>query len=215
MISVIMPAYNAAAFIGEAIESVLNQTFPDWELIVIDDGSSDDTVDIVEAYISKDSRVRLIRNEHGGISKARNAGIQAARYPWIAILDSDDIAVPERLEKLVAAAEADPEVIIWGCDLHQINSNNEVIGTIQTGPTSKEEFFALDRTKTHIAIQNAMFRRDIALRVGGYNEQMVAGVESELWDRMTEYGPAVVIPEPLVRYRYHPQSISATKFFDQ
>lgn len=217
MISVIMAAYNGANFIRQAIESILNQTYQDFELIIVDDGSTDNTVEIIQSYAAKDPRVRLIQNAHGGANKARNTAIAAAKYPWIACMDADDVAVPERLETQLKAAEAEPDVVVWGSYMAQINAEGKVIGAIQIGPTTREQFYGLDRTKNVIMVVNptSMFKRDIAMQVGCYDERLKAAQDVELWDRMAEYGPVLTIPKKLLQYRLHGDSISATKFFDQ
>lgn len=217
MISVIMPAYNAASFIAEAIESILNQTFKDFEFLIVDDGSTDGTLDIIKRYAEQDSRIRVFENNHSGANKARNTAIEAAQYPWIACLDADDMALPNRLERQLQEAQKDPSVIIWGTYIYQINIEGKKLGTIENGPTSKEAFYAIDRTKSAIPVTQptAMFKREIAQLAGGYDERVKGGQEIELWDRMVEHGPAVVIPEHLLYYRLHNQSISAKRFFDQ
>ena len=217
MISVVMPAYNAEQFIAEAIESILNQTYQEFELIVVDDGSTDGTLNIINEYVKKDPRLTLIHNEHGGACKARNDAIKIAKYEWVAPMDADDVAMPNRLERLMQAALADPEVVVWGSYMHQINVEGKIIGQIQIGPTTREQFYALDRTRSVIMVVNptAMFKKDIALKVGGYDERLPAAQDVELWDRMAAYGPILVIPEPLLKYRLHGSSISAKRFFDQ
>jgi len=217
MISVVMPAYNASRFIAEAIESILNQTYRDIELIVVDDGSTDNTVEIIKRYVDQDERVQLIQNNHGGANKARNTGIERAKYPWIGCMDADDVAHPERFEKQFQAAEKDPDVIIWGTYIYQINIEGKKLGTIENGPTSREAFNAIDRTKSPIQITQptAIFKREVALKAGAYDERVKGGQEIELWDRMAQYGPAQVIPEYLLNYRLHDQSISSKRFFDQ
>ena len=100
LISIIMPAYNTASFIQQSIESVLSQTYPDWELIVIDDYSTDATAEIVKSYCSRDSRIILLQNEKNyGVAVSRNRGLQQASGRYLAFLDSDDLWIPEKLEK--------------------------------------------------------------------------------------------------------------------
>lgn len=217
MISVIIPAYNAADFIGETLDSILNQTVQQFEIIVVDDGSTDNTVEVVRGYAARDPRITLIQNNHGGACKARNTAIAAAKYPWVAAMDADDVARRDRFEVQLKAAEAHPEVVVWGSYLSQINTDGKTIGMIRVGPTTVEQFNSVDRTKQAIIVTNssAMFKRDIALQAGCYDERLVAAQDTEFWDRMANYGPVVVIPEPLVSYRLHGQSISAKKFFKQ
>lgn len=217
MISVIMPAYNAEKFIGEAIQSILDQTLQQFELIIVDDGSKDSTVDIIKKYQEKDNRIVFIQNSHGGACKARNDAVAVAQYAWVAPMDADDIALPNRLERMLKAAEADPEVVVWGTYFYQINVNGKIIGEVHNGPTSRDEFYAIDRSKSVIMVTNptSMFKKDIFLKVGGYNEQLSAAQELELWDRMAEHGPILVINEPLLKYRLHGSSISTDRYFEQ
>ena len=217
MISVIMPAYNAESYLQEAIDSILNQTIKDLELIIVDDGSTDRTVEIIQSNLDRDPRIRLIQNEHQGANKARNTAIMAAKYPWIGAMDADDIAEPNRLERLLQAAEEDPEVVVWGSYMNQINQQGKITYKIRVGPTSKAEFYALDRTKDLIALYNpaAMFRRDVAIQVGLYDERLKAAQDSELWDRMAEHGPVVVIPEFLLNYRVHDKQMSLVRLAEQ
>ena len=118
MISIVMPSYNSAAFIREAVDSVISQTYPHFELLVCDDGSSDATQEIVREMARRDNRIRLIVNQHGGVSRNCNVGLEAAKFPWIARLDADDVAAPDRLEIQIKAAERQPDVICWGGRAH-------------------------------------------------------------------------------------------------
>jgi len=214
MISVVIPAYNAARFIGETLDSVLAQTFQDFEIVIIDDGSTDSTIDIIREYQKKDDRIRLIQNAHGGPSIARNTGVEAAKYDWIALVDADDLCLPERFEKQIKAIESDPEVIVWATYVYNIGPNGEVQGTTELGPRSKEHFHKLRQQGEKIYIRNssATLRKDIFLKAGGYDPRFKAGEDLELWDRLAEYGPIVTIPEPLVSYRFHDGSITKYTF---
>ncbi|MEQ8672649.1 MAG: glycosyltransferase family A protein [Aggregatilineales bacterium] len=217
MISVIMPVYNGSKYLSEAINSILNQTFPEFELIIVDDGSTDDSVLVIKKYMDQDDRVHLYQNQHGGACRARNTAIDHARFEWIAAMDADDIAIPERLAVQYEHSQADPEVVVWGTYMYRVDANEKRIGVFEQGPTSKEAFYKLDRTQEIISLYNptAMFKRDIALKVGGYDPRLVAGQDSELWDRMAEYGPIVVIPQHLLCYRVHGSSISTKKLSQQ
>ncbi|MGF7213477.1 glycosyltransferase involved in cell wall biosynthesis [Skermanella aerolata] len=114
MISVVMPSYNSAAFVAEAIESVRAQTFPYFELLVCDDGSTDGTQAIVQEYTRRDGRIRLLQHGFRSVSRNCNAAMEAARYDWIARIDADDIMHRHRLERQMAAATEDPSVVLWG-----------------------------------------------------------------------------------------------------
>lgn len=217
MISVVMPAYNASKFIAPAIDSILNQTFPEFELIVVDDGSTDNTLEIVKTYLEKDNRVRLIQSNHGGLSRACNLGISESRSSWIARMDADDIALPQRFDKQLNAATANPKVVAWGTYVHHMNSKGDVLSINPLGPTTEEEFYDL-RTRGHVAHLHhptVLLKKEIVLKAGGYNPQLEPAEDLDLFDRMANYGPIIAIPDPLVLYRVHSQSVSMQKFFSQ
>lgn len=214
MISVIMAAYNAEEFIGEAIESVVKQTYPYWELLVVDDGSQDRTQEIVKGYAERDSRVRLIQINHGGASGARNAGMKAAQYPWAAVLDADDVAMPERLQVQIEAAEADPKVVLWGAYSQDIGPKGELGALHKSGPTSKEEFQALRDRGEPVVLRNStiLFRRDLALEIGGFDSRLEPCEDLDFWDRLAAHGPVVTLTDNLVLYRRHDGSITNRRF---
>lgn len=211
-ISVVMPAHNAERFIEQAIDSILQQTYPHFELVVVDDGSTDATAAIVERYASQDSRVKLVRQARSGVSQAGNTGLHAARWDWVARMDADDIAMPRRLETLIRAAVQQPEVIVWGSHAYQINVNNRVIGTVEHGPASDADYQAMRASGEPFFILNptTLFRRDIALQVGGYDATFVAAGDEELWSRMAPHGMMRVLTEKLLRYRIHSGSVTAS-----
>ena len=217
MISVVMPTYNASKYVGLAIESVLNQTYPHFELIIVDDGSTDNTLKILESYAKNDSRIRILKTEHGGPSRARNLAIAEAKYSWVAILDADDIALPNRFEKQISLVKTKPNVVAWGSAVHHINSKGEILSISPLGPQSEAEFYKM-RQEGHVvnlSHPSALLKKEIVLKVGGYNPLFQAAQDLELLDRMAEYGPILAIPEPLTLYRLHSDSISMNRFFLQ
>lgn len=127
LVTIIMPAYNAAPFIGEAISSVIAQTVTDWELIVIDDCSRDDTCRVISEFVQKDSRIHLINNETNmGVAKTRNRGMDLCRGQYVALLDSDDYWKPHLLEKMLARAEETGADIIY-CSYEMVNEQGEKV----------------------------------------------------------------------------------------
>jgi len=114
MISVIIPAYNAQAYLRECLESVLAQSFSDWEAIIVNDGSTDSTREIGLCFTARDSRFRLVSTPNGGLSSARNAGIAEARGQWLTYLDSDDTLYPDALARLMAAATENVDIVVAG-----------------------------------------------------------------------------------------------------
>jgi glycosyltransferase involved in cell wall biosynthesis len=213
-VSVVMCAFNAAPFIGRAIESIRAQTFVDFELIVVDDGSTDATASILETHARADARVRPIAVPHQGISAAANTGIAAARGAWIARADADDIALPHRLERQLGAAAAEPRVVLWGSYAAHINDREVVLGLSRTGPRTTVEF-AQQRAagEDGFVLQPTwLVRKDVLVAAGGYDLAFECGEDVDLLDRIAEFGPTLTIPEPLVCYRVHTGSISMTRF---
>ncbi len=217
MISVVMPVYNGERFLEEAVDSILKQTYKAFEFIIVDDGSNDRTPEILKRYAEQDSRVKIIRAGKVGISKAMNLGIEAAQYPWIARMDADDVCLPRRLEASIEAAQANPDVVVWGTFIHHINAKGKILSTSKVGPLTTEQFWEERKKGRVVQVINpsAMMRKDIVDKVGGYKEAFIAAHDIEIFDEMAEYGPILCIPEVLVLYRIHGYSISMTKFMTQ
>jgi len=213
MISVIMPAYNSDNFIGDAIESVINQTYPHFELIVCDDGSTDRTLEIVESYAERDTRIRLLRNKFRSVSLNANSGVHAARYPWIARLDADDLATPDRLEQQIQAAEREPHVVCWGGAAELINRDGRRLRTARLGPETEEEFQEIHRSGKVIYMLGltTMIRRDAFLRVGGYDPRFNSADDIELLSRLADIGSVRALPMILGYYRIHGNSFTASR----
>ena len=217
MISVIMAAYNAENFLAPAIESILNQTYRNFELIIVDDGSTDNSLEVVKHYLERDSRVRVIQSDRLGAAGARNLGINQAKYPWIAVMDADDIAMPERFEKQINAAKANPKVVVWGTYANHISATGEVLSLVRQGAVNEKQFYDLWQ-EGHIPFvvhPTALIKKEIFLEIGGYSKDFYASEDFELFARIGNYGPILAIPEPLLLYRVHSKSESMTKFFSQ
>jgi glycosyltransferase involved in cell wall biosynthesis len=214
MISVVMPVYNGERFLAEAMESLLAQTFRDFEVVAVDDGSTDRTGELLHRFEQKDARVRVVRGDHAGISAALNRGIESATHDWIARMDADDVAAPDRFKKQLAAAVAHPNVVVWGSYAQHVDSRGNVLGVSKTGPTSEEEFRKLRGAGEDVYVihPTSMLRRDVVLKVGGYDSKFNYCEDFELFDRMAEHGAVVAIPEPLLLYRIHATSISMQRF---
>jgi glycosyltransferase involved in cell wall biosynthesis len=216
MISVVLPVYNAAKFIAASIDSILKQEYSEFELLVIDDGSTDNSLEILNSY-SQDSRLRIISSSHVGLSQALNLGIQQAQYPWIARMDADDIASPSRFQRQVAAIHAQPEVVAWGTYAYHINARGKTLGLSRSGPTTVEEFYER-RNQGHLVQlihPTVLLKKEVVLAAGGYLTEFEPVEELELFDRMAAYGPTLALPEPLLFYRIHSQSVSMQRFFFQ
>lgn len=201
-VSVIIPVYNRAIFVGAAIESILAQTFADFELIVIDDGSTDATPDMVRSFA--DPRIRLVGHECNlGIPAARNSGLAAARGRYVATLDSDDVAHPKRLERQVAFLDAHPDHALVGSWTADMDENGRPLGKIRRKPTRPADVRAKLLFGGSVTNSTIMGRTEI-LRRYGYREEFRVRQDYDLFARLSERYPIANLPEALVWVRRHP-----------
>jgi glycosyltransferase involved in cell wall biosynthesis len=207
-VSVMMPAYNAARYVAEAVESVLAQTFGDFELLIVDDGSTDRTPAILRRYAARDGRIRLTTRENRGISATRNELLAMARGEFAAVLDADDVALPRRLEAQVAYLRDHPDVVAVGSVYEGVDAG----GRYLFDPTVSLDDEAMQEEALAggcpILQSSAMMRREAAVRVGGYREAMAPAEDVDLWLRLGEVGRLANVPEVLAKYRVHDRSIS-------
>lgn len=213
LITVLTPVFNSAHFLVETIESILAQSFTDYEFLLIDDGSTDDSLAIARQFEAIDPRIHVVSLEHAGVVAAMNAGIQLARGQWIARIDADDLAQPDRLERQLQVVRAHPHLAAVGSHSHIIGQSGKVVGRHTFGPTSIHEFEEVrNEEPIYLVHSSVMFSRAIALELGGYRQEAFPADDIDLWTRMADHHPIVVIPEPLVSYRIHASSISSTRF---
>jgi GT2 family glycosyltransferase len=208
-ISVVVPAYNVAPYIGEALASLQAQTFGAFEAIVIDDGSTDATVDAIAPFLG-DSRFRLIRTANAGLSAARNVGIADVRAPFVAMLDSDDRYRPAYLEKMLARISAEPDLAFVTCDAESFVAGNDhrerFSDRYAQGEPITLETLLTDRTKI---FGLCTLRTDALRKVGGYDPALRAAEDLDLWLRLLGTGHAGgLVPEVLVDYRRRTGSLS-------
>jgi GT2 family glycosyltransferase len=213
-ISVIIPAYQAAAFVAQAVESARAQTLPPHEVIVCDDGSTDDLLGALAPYAGQ---IVLLQKEHGGVATARNVAVQAASGDFVASLDADNFYLPEYLEAVSELAVVRPDLDIITTDAY-LELDGEIYGRYYRG---KARFVNDDQRRgiihQHFVFANAAFRREPLLAVGGYDEYYdktpFAGVEdTDLLLRMILAGSRVgLVDEPLCVYRIHGASLSSNR----
>ncbi|MCR6720341.1 MAG: glycosyltransferase [Chitinophagaceae bacterium] len=208
LVSIIMPVYNGEAFLQEAINSVLKQTYTNWELLVINDGSTDGSRDVVLA--NTDPRVRLIDNEQNmGIIHTRNRGIDLASGKYIAWLDADDIALPTRIEKQVRFLEKYPDCGAVATIFQQLTTDG-TLGKVYEFPTGRKE------VKTHLLIENCICNSSTMLpatlmKNSKYLHEFEVAEDYELWDRVSSSHYICIIPEILTHYRVHGNNVSIKK----
>lgn len=217
MISVIIPSYNHEKFISRCVDSVLAQTYSDWELIVIDDGSKDSSNDILAAYAARDSRIHHFRQENRGAHATINRGLAMAKGDILTILNSDDEFHPERFERCLAELDSDPELMLVSTWIDVVDVDSKVLGTkmgwenMEPWPMPNKEAtfagtgnYALNALMANFVstTSNMMFRRSLYDRVGGMRNLRFA----HDWDfllRVCGEWPCKNIREPLLSYRIH------------
>ena len=208
-ISVVMSVYNGGKYLQEAIESILTQTYSDFEFIIIDDCSTDDSVNIIESY--DDRRIRLIRNKHNlRLPASLNKGIKMATGKYIARMDADDISMPDRFDKQVTYMEAHSEVVAAGGSFQAIdeNGNNLYIHHSTTG----EKLAKYCLMPSPMAHPTVMMRRDVIVANNlFYDEQYSSAQDYDLWQRINKKFKIDNLPDILLRYRIQSNSISVAK----
>src|SRR5438034_1967741 len=202
-VSVLLPVWNGEAFLEQAMESILRQTFSSFELIVIDDGSTDRTAAIAEKVASGDSRVRVLRRPHEGLSAALNAGIAAVRGEYVARMDADDISAPDRLRKQVAYLDAHPACVAVGAWIDVVDEAGRQIG-LKTFVTTHDEISAALLCGVSPMAHPTIVARCEALRAaGGYDARRYPSEDLDLWFRLGESGELANLGEALLQHRRH------------
>lgn len=201
-VTVLMPVYNGAPYLREAVDSILNQTFSDFDFLIVDDGSTDETPKILEEYIRKDARVRVVRNEKNlRISASLNRGLELAAAPLIARMDADDVSLPERLEKQVEFMRKHPDVAVCGGAL-QLYERPDV----WVPPLEHEAIRACLLFESAIFHPTAIFKKREILSVGGYDPALPPAEDYALWVAAAMYNGCRVanLETVVLRYRIHP-----------
>ncbi len=203
-VSVTMGVFDAERYLAAALESILCQTFTDFELIAVDDGSRDESLAILGRFAARDPRVRVIRRAHGGLVPTRNAALAEARGDLVAVMDADDVAHPERLARQVAHLRAHPEILALGADALIIDPDGWPIRTLGVPQGHDEIDAAMLRGRGEALVHPvAIFRRDALHAVGGYREGCQHAEDVDLYLRLAERGRLANLPETLLRYRHH------------
>lgn len=209
LVSVLMPAYNAERYVAEAVQSILDQTFTDFELIVIDDGSTDSTRAILERFTARDSRIHLSSRANRGVAATRNECLALSRGEFIAVLDSDDVALPDRLARQLKYLDDHPDCLALGSRALIIDPEGDPLDEWFI-ETSHEAIDAKNIGSGISAIchSSVLMRRADVLAVGGYRDEAVPAEDLDLWLRLAEHGRLANLPETLTKYRVHDGGIS-------
>ena len=210
LISVIMPVWNGETHLADSINSILSQTFTDFEFLILDDGSTDGTPEILDRYSRQDSRIRVIPLQHEGIVWALNHGISEAKGRWIARMDADDIATPDRFESQLEALERNPRAILCHSAVERFGES-EYMDRPRHFPRSMAMIKARLCFSCPIIHPTVIFSKAAFEAAGRYREEERHAEDFSLWGRMVSQGDFVGIPSPLLRFRLHGASISKQK----
>jgi glycosyltransferase involved in cell wall biosynthesis len=214
-ISVLMSMKDALPYLEEAVSSILNQTVTDFEFIIVDNASSDGSVQYVESQQKKDSRIVLLRNAFDmGQSCALNRGLAFCSSAWIARMDADDVALPIRLERQLEFVRDNADVGATSCLACYIDSRGRRVGRTVSAPVTRAEFhrFAAENLPFGILHPGALIARNVLLELGGYRPEFEAANDIDLWCRISDRHLILVQPEFLMDYRIHGGSLSTQKY---
>ncbi|HEY9002471.1 MAG TPA: glycosyltransferase [Mucilaginibacter sp.] len=203
-ITVLMPAYNAGKYIHEAIESVLQQTHRNFELLIVNDGSTDNTVSVVLSF--NDPRIVLVNKEHGGIAQALNTGLRLSDSHYIARFDADDVCLPDRLEKQFNFLKDHPDYVLTGSDAEYILENGEYLFSFKCIAHSNEEIQRNMYVYCPFIHSSVMYKKHEVIKAGGYNAHAHNFEDYLLWTALSKMGKMQNLREPLIKVRFNPAS---------
>jgi glycosyltransferase involved in cell wall biosynthesis len=205
-----MPVHNAASFLDAAIGSILSQTFAAFELLIIDDSSTDETMSIAQRY--DDRRIRLESSPGRGVATALNLGLDIAKAPYIARMDGDDITHPERIAKQIAVLDRNPDLVLLGSNYNVIDVHGRTTRTTRvfTHPDDIKVALLISNQFAHGSV---MFRGAVVRRLGGYDADTfgAAAQDYDLWVRLSHVGRVANLAEPLYDWRVNPRGVTQTR----
>jgi GT2 family glycosyltransferase len=211
-ISVVLPVFNFARYLRQALASLRWQTFTDWECICVDDGSTDGTGEILRQFAAADPRFRIVDQAHQGLVGALNSGVRAARADWIARMDGDDVAVPERLALQYEFVHKNPECLVVGGDTLCIDPEGRPIVVVRHAVDHDEIerrlLIGADGSLAHPAV---LMRREAVIDAGLYRPQHEWVEDLDLWLRLVHLGRAANVGQVVVHYRQHDASVCASR----
>lgn len=207
-VSVLMSCYNGGRWLREALSSVLSQTFRDFELIIVDDGSKDNTLEIIREYAAEDDRIVVISKSNTGLADSLNTGLALAKGAWIARVDQDDLCEPVRIERQLAFARSHPGVVLLGTGFSEINEDSSVIKEHHYPSGHAALVRRLERLQGFFPHSSAFYQAEAARSVGGYNMRITRAEDWRLWLELSLKGKVACIPETLVRIRKHAGQMS-------
>ncbi len=212
MISVLMPVYNAEKYLKEAVASILAQTYDDFELLIVDDGSTDSSVQIASEF--SDSRIRLLPKKHNGLIETLNYGLEHARGQWIARMDADDIALPDRFDIQMKYISSHKDVVAVGGAAYLIDAEGRKTGCLTVPPGNHEDLvnnLLYPGRGVSLIHPTVMMRTETARALEGYRRQFAVSEDTDMWLRISCAGRLCSVPEPVLLLRKHPDNVSIQK----
>lgn len=217
-VTIITANYNGSQYLGKAIESVTSQTHADIEYLIVDDGSTDSSADVIRSYSEQDSRIQAVfLPRNCGVARARNTGIEKSTGQYVAFLDADDMWAPEKVEKQLAVFREHPKAGVVVTDTALIDGSGRIVESKKNRRKTKQgkvSLYDYIAGKCHLSI-NAMTRRECLERCGLFNPSYIIGEDYELWMRITREYEYYYLKEPLHRYRIHGNNATRDKLFNR
>jgi glycosyltransferase involved in cell wall biosynthesis len=208
LVSVVMSVYNGQEYLADAIESILGQSYNDFEFIIIDDGSSDKSGSILKTYAGKDKRIKLLSQANKGLVASLNRGMKTARGKYVARQDADDKSEPMRLEKQIKFLEDHQHIVIVGSSIHVMDEGGHIMhqhAVLLNDPELRQELLI----RSPFAHGSVVFRRDEAVKAGLYDAESWPAEDYDLWLRLSRHGQLASLDSYLYIYREHGEGISA------
>lgn len=209
MISVLIPIFNGERYLQESLESIKSQTFIDFEILLIDDGSTDGSMSILKKFAQHEKRVRVISKTNSGLTDTLNHGLLECRGNWIARMDQDDIASPKRLELQVNKFESDDALVLVGSDFATFDEQTQKTKLYRVPPTHEQLVERLERLRGFFPHSSALIHAETIRRIGGYDPLALFNEDWDLWLRLSASGKIGSVTECLVTIRKHPQQMTA------
>jgi glycosyltransferase involved in cell wall biosynthesis len=214
-VSVLLPVYNGAATLREALDSILAQEGVELELLLIDDASRDESAEIIKAYAARDERVTAILHEKNiGLAATLNEGLGVARHEFVARMDQDDVAMPGRLRAQVSFMRSRPDILLAGSFVFHMGADKSSDRLVELPTTPRQVAHKLQRENClyHPAV---ILRRSPVIAAGGYREEFHNAEDYELWLRLARHHDLANIPEPLLRYRFSVSGMTLGRKWEQ
>ena len=214
-VSVLLPVYNAGDTLAQAIKSILNQTLPDFELLIIDDASTDDSAVVIRQYASQDSRIKpIFHNVNQGLTATLNEGLNLAQSDYVARMDQDDESLPNRLQVQWDYLQAHPDIVVAGSFVYHMGTQPEYDRLVEL-PIENSQIQETLKQYNCLYHPSVMMRRNPILAIGGYRPEFKNAEDYDLWLRVSKVYQLANIPQPLLRYRFSLQGMTLSRKWEQ